>query len=200
MFGLDLHALIATHGYWLLVLGCLLEGETILLLAGFAASRGHLDIAAVITIAAVCGFLGDQAFFWIGRTHGPAVLRRFPSMAHKSRHVFNLIHKYDAWVVVGVRFAYGLRIAGPIIIGTSQISAVRFALFNALGAVIWAHLIAGIGYVFGEAAQAMLGELHNIELWLILGLVAAAALVMLVQHQRGRAREAAERRQLNERP
>jgi membrane protein DedA with SNARE-associated domain len=199
VFDLDLHALIETHGYWILVLGCLLEGETILLLAGFAASRGYLDITAVIAIAAVCGFTGDQIFFWFGRTHGVAVLARFPSMARKAEHVFRLIHKYQAWVVVGVRFAYGLRIAGPIIIGTSRISALRFMAFNGLGAIIWAMLVGGIGYVFGEAAQAMLGELHNIEIWLVLGLVGAASLVMLVQHLRGRAREAAEREELKRR-
>lgn len=193
MFDLDLHALITTHGYWVLVVGCLLEGETILLLAGFAASRGYLDITTVMAIAAVCGFLGDQIFFWIGRTHGTAVLRRFPSIAHKAQRVFHLIHEYQAWVVVGVRFAYGLRIAGPIIIGTSRISALRFMAFNGLGAIIWALLIGGIGYVFGETAEAVLGELHNIEIWLVLGLVCAAGLVMLVQHLRGRAREAAEK-------
>jgi membrane protein DedA with SNARE-associated domain len=199
VFGLDLHALVATHGYWMLVLGCLLEGETILLLAGFAASRDYLDIRAVIALAAFCGFAGDQMFFWIGRTHGSAVLRRFPSIAHKVDRVFRLIHKYQSWVVVGVRFAYGLRIAGPIIIGTSGISALRFLVFNAIGAVIWAFLIAGIGYVFGEAAEAMLGELQNIELWLVLGLVGAAGLVMLVQHLRARAREAAENDELKRR-
>ena len=195
MFDLDLHALVATHGYWMLVLGCLLEGETILLLAGFAASRGYLDIGLVMGIAALCGFIGDQIFFWIGRMHGPAVMRRFPSLARKADRVFRLIHKYQAWVVVGVRFAYGLRIAGPIIIGTSPLPAIRFVIFNSIGAVLWAVLIGGIGYVFGEAAQAMLGELHNIELWLVLGLVSAAGLVMAVQHLRARGREAAEKKQ-----
>ena len=199
MFDLDLHGLISTHGYWLLALGCLLEGETILLLAGFAASTGHLDIAAVMGVAAVAGFTGDQIFFWLGRTHGSAVLARFPVIAAQANRVFRLIHKYQAWVVVGVRFAYGLRIAGPIIIGTSQISALRFLLFNGLGAILWAILIGGIGYVFGEAASAVLGELHNVEIWLLLGLFAAAMLVLLVQHLRARARLAAEKEELKRR-
>jgi len=186
---MELHALIATYGYWALALGCLLEGETLLLLAGFAASRGHLDILAVLGIAAAAGFVGDQAFFWLGRTHGPAVLARFPSVAQKSERVFRLIARYQAWVIVGVRFAYGLRIAGPIIIGTSQISPLKFAIFNAIGALIWAPLIGGIGFLFGEAASAVLGELHDIELWLLLGLAAAAGAYMLLQHLRARSRE-----------
>jgi membrane protein DedA with SNARE-associated domain len=185
---MDLHDLISTHGYWILTLGCLAEGETLLVLAGFAASRGTLDIFAVIGIAAVAGFLGDQFFFWLGRKHGSAVLRRFPSVAQQSERVFRLIERYQSWVIVGVRFAYGLRIAGPIIIGTSRISPGRFALFNAIGAVIWAPLVAGVGYLFGEAADAMIGELHNIELWLMLGLAAIVMLVLFVQRMRARAR------------
>lgn len=185
---MDLHALISTHGYWVLALGCLAEGETVLLLAGFAAYRGHLDIGAVIALAAAAGFTGDQIFFWLGRRHGSAVLQRFPSIEQQSQRVFRLIEKYQAWVIVGVRFAYGLRIAGPIIIGTSQIKPLRFMLFNALGAVLWATVIGGAGYLFGEAATALLGQLHDIELWLLLGLAGLALLVLLVQRRRARAR------------
>lgn len=183
---MDPHALIATHGYWVLTLGCLFEGETLLLLAGFAASRGAMDILAVIAIAATAGFIGDQIFFWIGRRHGAAVLARFPSIEKQAGRVFRLIERYQAWVIVGVRFAYGLRVAGPIIIGTSRISAAKFAVFNAIGAIIWAIVVAGVGYLFGEAASAILGELHNLEVWLFLGLLAAALLFMLFQRLRSR--------------
>lgn len=185
---MDLHALISTHGYWVLALGCLFEGETVLLLAGFAAYREHLDIGVVIALAAAAGFTGDQIFFWVGRRHGPAVLERFPSIGQQSQRVFRLIEKYQAWVIVGVRFAYGLRIAGPIIIGTSQIEPLRFMLFNGLGALIWATLVGGAGYLFGEAATAILGQLHDIEIWLLLGLAGMAVLVLLVQRWRARAR------------
>jgi membrane protein DedA with SNARE-associated domain len=185
---MDLHALISTHGYWVLALGCLIEGETVLLLAGFAAFRGHLNIGAVIALGAAAGFTGDQIFFWLGRRHGSAVLARFPSVAQQADRTFRLIEKYQAWVIVGVRFAYGLRIAGPIIIGTSQIRPLKFMLFNALGALLWATAIGGAGYLFGEAATAMLGQLHDIEIWLLLGLAGLALVVLLVQRQRARAR------------
>jgi membrane protein DedA with SNARE-associated domain len=185
---MDLHALISTHGYWVLALGCLLEGETVLLLAGFAAYREHLNIGAVIALAAAAGFTGDQIFFWLGRRHGGAVLARFPSVARQADRTFRLIEKYQAWVIVGVRFAYGLRIAGPIIIGTSQIRPLKFMLFNALGALLWATAIGGAGYLFGEAATAMLGQLHDIEIWLLLGLAGLALVVLLVQRHRARAR------------
>ncbi|HTT11078.1 MAG TPA: DedA family protein [Burkholderiaceae bacterium] len=183
---MDVHELIATHGYWVLAIACFLEGETVLVLAGFAASRGHLDPLGVVAVAAVAGFAGDQFFFWLGRVHGTAVLARFPPVAQQGERVFHLIERYQAWVVIGVRFAYGLRIAGPIIIGTSRISPTRFLAFNAIGAIIWAILISGVGYVFGEAAEAMLGGLQNIEAWLVFGLIALVMLVLFVQRLRAR--------------
>lgn len=186
---MDLGALIETYGYWVLVIGCLLEGETLLVLGGFAASRGHLDLVAVMAIAAVSGFAGDQFFFWIGRRHGPAALARFPSVAAQAGRMYRLIERYNVWVIVGVRFAYGLRIAGPILIGSSRIRPLRFAVFNAIGAVLWASLVAGVGYVFGEAARALIGEIHSIEGWLLLALLVAAGLILLVRRARAQAIE-----------
>jgi hypothetical protein len=48
---MDLGSLIETHGYWVLALGCLLEGETILVLAGLAAERGYLHPFGVVVVA-----------------------------------------------------------------------------------------------------------------------------------------------------
>ncbi|MEW5890485.1 MAG: DedA family protein [Pseudomonadota bacterium] len=183
---MTLGALIETHGYWVLAVGCLLEGETILVLAGFAAHRGYLDPLAVLGIAAAAGFLGDQFYFWLGRRHGPAVLARWPSVAHQADRVHRLMERYHAAVIIGVRFAYGLRIAGPVLIGTSPIPGSRFALFNALGAILWACVVAGIGWVFGEAAEIVLGEIRNLEGWLLLGLIAAAAIAWWIRKDRTR--------------
>ncbi len=182
--------LLQTHGYWVLALGCLLEGETLLVLAGFAAHRGLLDPVAVVAIAAAAGFAGDQAFFWLGRRHGQALLARWPSMARQSARVQQLVERWHEALIVGVRFAYGLRIAGPLLIGTSSVSAWRFAAFNALGALLWAVVVAAAGWVFGAAAESLLGELRHIEGWLFVGLLLALAIVALVRHRRAARRAA----------
>jgi membrane protein DedA with SNARE-associated domain len=174
---MTLGTLIQTHGYWVLALGCLLEGETVLVLAGFAAHRGYLDPATVFGIAAAAGFCGDQFYFWLGRRHGPTVLARWPSVAGQAERVHRLLERFHAAVIIGVRFAYGLRVAGPLLIGTTPLPAWRFALFNAVGAMLWAALVAGLGWVFGSAAEAALGRIRHIEGWLLLGLAAAGLLV-----------------------
>lgn len=181
----DLASLIAAHGYWVLAIGCLLEGETVLLLAGFAAHRGHLDPAWVLVVASVAGFAGDQFFFWLGRRHGARVLARRPAWAAQAARVQALLQRWDAGFIVGVRFAYGLRAAGPVLMGMTPISGLRFALFNALGAVLWAMLVGGAGWVFGAAAEALLGQLRQFEGWLLLALAAVALLVWWWRRARG---------------
>lgn len=179
---MDLGSLIETHGYWMLAAGCLLEGESVLLLAGLAAYHGYLNPFAVVGIASLMGFLSDQLFFWLGRWRGKALLARWPSVAAKAGRVHALIERYHASVIIGVRFAYGLRIAGPIFIGMSAVSPVRFAALNAIGAVLWACIISAVGWLSGRAAESVFGNLeHQPGAWLLLGVAAVAALVWLVR-------------------
>jgi membrane protein DedA with SNARE-associated domain len=183
---MSFNGLIESHGYWLLALGCLLEGETLLLLAGWAAHRGLLDPAAVLVIAAASGFTGDQGFFWLGRRHGPALLRRWPAWASRVERVHALMARWRDGVIVFVRFAYGLRTAGPVIIGMSDVSALRFACFNALGALLWACSVGGAGWIFGQAAEALLGRIHDVEVGLLLVLAVAGLGFWLWRRLRGR--------------
>lgn len=183
---MDIAGLVQTYGYLALAVGAFLEGETVLIAAGLAAHSGYLDIYAVVGIAAVCGFIGDQFFFWLGRRHGRMVLRRWPSINRQADRVHRLVERYHAPVIIGVRFAYGLRIAGPILIGMSEVSRMRFALFNALGAVLWAGLVAGIGWLFGGVAKQVLGEVQYLEGWLLLGLVAVGGLIWWIRKARAR--------------
>lgn len=176
--------LFQTHGYWALALGCLLEGETVLLLAGFAAHRGWLDPLAVFGIAAVAGFAGDQLAFWLGRRHGDAVLRRWPALGGQRARLERGLQRWPAAMVIGVRFAYGLRVAGPLLIGSSGLPAWRFALLNALGAMLWAGLVGGTGWLFGAGAERLLGRLQHYEGWLLLALLFSGAMTWLVQRAR----------------
>lgn len=174
---MSLATLIETHGYWVLAVGCFLEGETILILAGFAAHRGYLNPAAVIAIASLAGFAGDQFYFWLGRRHGARLLAWRPGLAAQADRVQRLLARYHEAVIIGMRFAYGLRIAGPVLMGTTSVPAARFAVFNGLGAVLWACLIGGLGWVFGDVAEAVFSEIRRYEGWLLLALALVGGLV-----------------------
>lgn len=171
---MHLSSLIAEYGYWAVFVGCLLEGETVLLLAGFAAHRGLLRFEHVAAVAFVASTLGDQVFFWIGRRHGDGLFQRYPRLAPLLARVRGLLARHHSALILGVRFLYGLRIAGPIAIGALQVPPLRFAWLNALGAAIWALLITALGYQFGNALQWLFDDLHRVEEWVLAALVLAA--------------------------
>lgn len=184
---MSLATLIAVHGYWILAVGCLLEGETVLMLAALAAHRGYLNPVAVVGIAAACGFAGDQFSFWLGRRHGTALLERWPTLATHSVKIRQLIERHVSLAAFAVRFAYGMRFAGPMLIGASSMPPLRFGVFNALSAIVWAFLLFAVGWLFGEAAETIFGHLAHIEVWLFAVLIVALIAWRLLRHHSAKA-------------
>jgi membrane protein DedA with SNARE-associated domain len=169
--------------------GTLAEGETVLMVAGFAAHRGYMALPWVIGAGALGGFLGDQLAYWLGRTRWPALAARFPSLQPAAEKVHDLLERHDVWVIVAIRFMYGLRIAGPIVIGISRVRPMRFAALNLLGAILWAGLIGGLGYAFGQALASVLLDVKRYEGAALTAMVAlglAAWLFRRIRRKRSR--------------
>jgi membrane protein DedA with SNARE-associated domain len=188
-----LSTLISQYGYALLAVGCFLEGETVLLAAGFAAHQRLLDWRLVALVAALAGMAGDQFYFALGRHGGGAVLQRLPSLARHLPRARRLLDRYHAGLIPAVRFMVGLRIAGPLLIGSSGFDPWRFGWLNALGAVLWAALFTGLGYGLGAGAERLVGHLERIEEMLLVGLFGAALILHVawrIHHWRRRQRRA----------
>ncbi|ARU93460.1 DedA family protein [Tatumella citrea] len=147
---IDINSLIHHYGYFALLLGCMAEGETFVLLGGIAAHKGLLHFAGVVIAAMAGGIIGDQLLYWLGRRYGTRLLSKFSNHQDKAARASELINRHPSLFVIGVRFMYGFRIIGPIIIGTSQLSPRRFLIFNVIGAFIWALLFVSLGYFAGK--------------------------------------------------
>lgn len=163
------------HGYWVLFLGTFLEGEAILIFAGFLAFQGYLDIYLVILSALVGSFLGDQFYFHIGRVKGAYLLRLFTSFAKKFRKALRLIERYGSFVAFVSRYTYGFRILLPVILGMTSFSSRRFLYLNFVSALTWAVLFSLGGYLFGKTASLFLEDLTQYEPYLLLGLACLVA-------------------------
>jgi membrane protein DedA with SNARE-associated domain len=153
-----------------LFLGTFLEGEAILIMAGFLAFQGYLQLGGVIVTAFAGSFLGDQFFFYIGRLKGKALLRRFHFIARRFREALRLIEKYGAFVAFISRFTYGLRIVLPIILGITSLPARTFLAINLGSALVWAVLFSLAGYLFGKSASLFLEDVGKYEHYLLLSL------------------------------
>jgi membrane protein DedA with SNARE-associated domain len=183
---MDFAALVHQYGYYAVFLGTLLEGETILVLAGLSAHQGYLNPLLVWLTAIAGAILGDQLFYFLGRRHGTKLLRRFPAWAVRAATAQRMIARYHAPVIVVLRFTYGLRTIGPMMVGMSAVTLFQFSLWNSLGAVLWATLIVGAGYLFGDALHWLLGNIQQIEIWILTGIAAAGMLAWLIARWRAR--------------
>jgi len=191
---IDLPGLIDTYGYAAVLVGAFLEGETILALAGLAAYREYLDFRVVVALALVAGFAGDQVYFWLGRRKGQQILQRFPNAQQRADRFDALLARWHAPLIVAIRFMYGFRIVGPVLLGMGRVPAWKFVVFNFIGAAIWAPLIAGLGYLFGNVIEALLDDLRDVELLAFGALVLIGLASFLVHHIRTRRIEAANTR------
>lgn len=189
MFGhVDINYLLVNYGYWAVFIGCLIEGETILILGGLAAHQTSLRLLHVILVATLGGMLGDQALFWIGRYYGPRLLPKLHRQQATIDRVSGLIERYPTASIFSVRFLYGMRLIGPLVIGASRLSPLRFSVINLLGAAVWATLFVMAGYWAGEALENLLGNLKPYRLPIFIGVVVVAAGVALFRHHRAKVR------------
>ncbi|MGN6670420.1 MAG: DedA family protein [Candidatus Nucleicultricaceae bacterium] len=160
-------------GYIILLIGSFVEGETVVLTAGFLSYKGYLSLTWIIIISFLGSLIADQLLFYIGRYYGPGLIERKPALKEKSKRIFDLLHRYNVGFILSFRFIYGIRVASPLVIGASGISIKRFTILNLIAAIIWATIscIAGymIGYWFADAVDAIIAKIIKFEKMLIIG-------------------------------
>ena len=161
--------LISQYGYWLMLVGALIEGEMFLIAGGIAAHHGLFNIPSLIILAIIGSLIHDHAFFYLGRfTKVEALIYRIskkPSSYKKfKRRVtkgLNLLDQYGVILIISFRFMYGLRTIIPIIIGLSKISKIKFFILDLIGATLWSCTFIFGGYYFGHAMENFFAFVHD---------------------------------------
>ena len=165
-----MESLVAQYGYLAVLLGTFLEGETVLVLAGFAAHRGYLELPLVIACAFVGTLVGDQLYFYLGRSRGTSYIRARPHWASRFEKVRGLLSRHELLLILTFRFLYGIRTVAPFAIGASGTNPVRFLILNVVGAGVWAVSVGWLGYVFGHTLEVIIDDVKRYEGW-VLGIV-----------------------------
>jgi membrane protein DedA with SNARE-associated domain len=159
-------------GYVVVLLWTFVEGETVLLMAGYAAQRGWLRLDLVIAAAFAGSLAGDQLLFLAGRRWGRRILASRPRWRGRVDRVHALLERRRDLFIAGFRFLYGLRTVSPLVLGTGTVPGARFLVLNALGAALWAVSFGLAGYLFGSGMEALLRDARRFE---ILGLAVLGA-------------------------
>lgn len=163
--------LLHKFGYLAVFVGTFLEGETILVMAGFFAERGYMELFIVMLVAFMGAYVGHVFWFFLGRMKGVRLLDRFPRMKNHFGKGIRMFERYGAPAIFITQWLYGLRITCAVIIGISRISTVKFLVYEAISCAIWAAVIASLGFFFGRAVERILGKAAHIEKWGLLALI-----------------------------
>ncbi|MEI8294967.1 MAG: DedA family protein [Alphaproteobacteria bacterium] len=144
---------IQTWGYVAVLLGAMVEGESIILTASFLAAQGYLSISYVMLVAFLGTLFADQGLFFVGHRYGAGFLERFPSLNKAAGRAFGLLQKWGTLYILLFRFIYGVRIISPLVIGASGIAVRRFVILNFIAAIIWTVISCMLGYMLGEVVH-----------------------------------------------
>lgn len=144
---------IKNWGYLAILIGSMIEGESIILTASFLASQGYWPITSVMSIVFCGTFITDQALFFLGRFLGPKLFYKFPRFLQSSKKALNLLNRWNTLYILSFRFIYGIRVISSVVIGASGVGAIRFIILNFIAAAIWTIISCSAGYFLGETVR-----------------------------------------------
>ena len=176
------------------MLGFIFPGETAVILGGVVASRGHVNIVALIVLTVTCAIAGDSVGYLVGERWGQRLLatRLLRQRQHLLDPIFDQLNRRGALAVFLARFTAFLRAVVP---GLAGISSMRYRVFlpaNALGGAVWGTAFCLLGYFVGST-YTRVEHVSGIASDILLGLIAATIVVVFLRHrrrERGRAVEA----------
>lgn len=142
--------LLTEHGYPILFIWSMMEGEIGLVMAGLLSHTGHMNVFLAIFVAGVGGFVGDQFWFYIGRYNKKYTLEYFRSHRRKVALAHLLLRKHGWPIIFIQRYLYGLRTIIPMAIGTTGYDRRKFAFINLISAFVWAAITIVLTYFLGE--------------------------------------------------
>ncbi len=166
-----------------LVLGLVLPGETLTILAGAYShvsrpSQPHPELGFVIAAAAVGAIAGGQAGYVLGRVMGARLLERPDGRIYKRRHLertHEYFRRFGSRTIVIARFVPFVRTLSSPAAGVAAMPIATFAAFNLVGALAWAVVVATSGYLLGG-----LFDVNHHALLITLGILGASLLPLLV--------------------
>ncbi len=214
---LDPEVIITAAGPWALVVVCfivfaetglligfLLPGDTLLVIAGLLAHpqdfapNGVFGVSVwwVAILIGISAFIGGEVGYYIGHKGGPAVFERKESgifSVENVRRTNAFFERYGGMTIILARFVPIVRTFAPVAAGVGHMNKRRYTLYNFIGAVIWGFGLTMFGYLIGFIPPVAWFVSEFIDL-ILLTAVGGSALFTLFHYfqQRRKSRKAAD--------
>lgn len=175
----DLHHYFAALGPFVILAGAAFEGQTAVIAGGVLARHGTISPTLAVMAAAFGSGVLDFGLFVLGRSFRETRVVRRVSSKPAFAKALGWIERFPVGFVLIFRFLYGLRAAGPVAVGVTQLSMGLFAVLNAIGALIWAGVFVALGYAFGPAVMKVFDQVMAHAAPIAIGAAVAAALALI---------------------
>jgi len=160
-----------------------LPGETLVVIGGFFAARGELELTDLIVFVSSGAILGYCIGFDLGRRFGRVRLLYFGRWVGLREKHFNrgntFFARYGGGAVFLGRFTSFVRAFVSLAAGSSNMPYRRFLFFNVAGGILWSVSFALLGYFVGANWQIVECWAGRASLLAALILLVAGALVWL---------------------
>lgn len=177
---------VAQHGYSVVFacvlleqLGVPLPTPLLLLAAGALVGLGQLEISLVLLLVVVAALIGDTIWFYIGRRRGLQVLGFLCRISLEQDTCVSgakgVFLRHGASSLLVSKFIPGFSTFAQPLAGATGMSISRFLLFDGFGSALWAITFVGLGYIFSEQFELVVGYAASFGWWF--GLVLIAAIV-----------------------
>lgn len=172
---------LADHGvsvlFWVVFierLGFPIPAIPLLIAAGALVGAGKMNLATALLVPVAASLPPDLAWYYLGRFKGGKVLGFVCRLSLEPdscvRDTENLFHRSGPRGLLLAKFIPGFSTVAPPLAGIVGMSAATFALYDVAGTLIWAAVSAGVGALFSNQLEQLVG-LFNQAGGLVFGVV-----------------------------
>ncbi|WP_457033396.1 DedA family protein [Kitasatospora sp. P5_F3] len=186
-----------------LLVGFFFPGDSLLILAGVAASSAassvlgegaQMSIAMLLVGAPICAVAGAQLGHYFGTKVGPRMFDKPNSKIFRREYVVKAEEYFEkfgpAKAVVLARFIPIVRTFLNPVAGTLEMSAKTFFVWNVVGGVLWTESMLLIGYFTGDQLAPVIDR-YLIPAMALIILVSVSPIIFEVLRERKKKRAAA---------
>jgi membrane protein DedA with SNARE-associated domain len=177
---------VTTYGYEALflllmvgVVGIPIPDETLLVFSGYLISRGSMHPAAAFAVATCGSWCGISLSYWIGRTAGLGVVKKFGRYLRISESQLDEVHAWfdrrGHWALFLGYYIAGLRHFTAIVAGASGLGFGSFIAYAWTGGLCWVAAFLTLGYYIGADWRRIAEIIHRDVLMISLVVLLAAA-------------------------
>lgn len=138
-------------------------GEASPLIGGLAAFDRNLGLLSAIGAIALGTWIGGLLFYWVGRSRGRWIRKRWPKLRRVVLRSVALVRRHPWRASLAVRFAYGLRFPLPIACGVARLPLSIYAVGTALSSIVWSSAFTLLGWALGRTTETLIGQVRRYE-------------------------------------